>query len=34
MHAEHSILYSRSLVGYSGFSEEERAALPPGSCPS
>jgi alpha-ketoglutarate-dependent 2,4-dichlorophenoxyacetate dioxygenase len=27
--AEHSIHYSRSLVGYNGFSDEERAALPP-----
>jgi alpha-ketoglutarate-dependent 2,4-dichlorophenoxyacetate dioxygenase len=27
--AEHSIFHSRSLVGYSEFSDEERAALPP-----
>jgi alpha-ketoglutarate-dependent 2,4-dichlorophenoxyacetate dioxygenase len=27
--AEHSIFYSRSLIGYSEFSDEERAALPP-----
>jgi alpha-ketoglutarate-dependent 2,4-dichlorophenoxyacetate dioxygenase len=27
--AEHSIFHSRSLVGYTEFSEEERAALPP-----
>lgn len=27
--AEHSIFYSRSLVGYSDFSDEEHAALPP-----
>ncbi len=27
--AEHSIFHSRNLVGYTDFSEEERAALPP-----
>lgn len=27
--AEHSIFHSRSLVGYTEFSDEERAALPP-----
>ena len=27
--AEHSIFHSRSLVGYTDFSEEERATLPP-----
>lgn len=27
--AEHSIFYSRSLIGYTEFSDEERAALPP-----
>ena len=27
--AEHSIFYSRSLIGYSEFSDEERTALPP-----
>jgi alpha-ketoglutarate-dependent 2,4-dichlorophenoxyacetate dioxygenase len=27
--AEHSIFHSRSLIGYTDFSEEERAALPP-----
>ena len=27
--AEHSIFHSRSLVGYSDFTQEERAALPP-----
>jgi alpha-ketoglutarate-dependent 2,4-dichlorophenoxyacetate dioxygenase len=27
--AEHSIFYSRSLVGFADFSDEERAALPP-----
>ena len=27
--AEHSILYSRSTVGFTDFSDEERAALPP-----
>ena len=27
--AEHSIFHSRSVIGYSEFSEEERAALPP-----
>ncbi|MBA3727446.1 MAG: TauD/TfdA family dioxygenase [Armatimonadetes bacterium] len=27
--AEHSIFFSRSLVGYTDFSDEERAALPP-----
>jgi alpha-ketoglutarate-dependent 2,4-dichlorophenoxyacetate dioxygenase len=26
---EHSLIHSREKVGYSGFSEEERAALPP-----
>ena len=27
--AEHSIFYSRSCIGYTDFSDEERAALPP-----
>jgi len=27
--AEHSILYSRSTIGFTDFSDEERAALPP-----
>jgi alpha-ketoglutarate-dependent 2,4-dichlorophenoxyacetate dioxygenase len=27
--AEHSILYSRSTIGFADFSDEERAALPP-----
>lgn len=27
--AEHSIFHSRSLIGYTDFSDEERAALPP-----
>ena len=27
--AEHSIFHSRSLIGYSDFADEERAALPP-----
>lgn len=27
--AEHSLLYSRSLLGYTDFSEEERVAFPP-----
>jgi alpha-ketoglutarate-dependent 2,4-dichlorophenoxyacetate dioxygenase len=27
--AEHSIFYSRSLIGYTEFADEERAALPP-----
>ena len=27
--AEHSIIYSRSTIGFTDFSDEERAALPP-----
>src|SRR5436305_1069732 len=27
--AEHSIFHSRALIGFTGFTEEERAAMPP-----